>query len=290
MTESTHAATTADDGASAPSFAVGKVTLTVLDLRRVAAFYETVVGLHALRADGETRLLGADDAPLLELRADRSARRRSPQEAGLFHTAFLLPGRRDLARWLKRAIEDGTPLAGASDHAVSEALYLSDPEGNGVEIYSDRTSDLWTWSNGAVAMSTERLDVEDLLRHAGDRRWERAPAGTTVGHVHLQAGALDAAEAFYAGLLGLDVTCRYPGATFYAADGYHHHLATNVWNSRGAAPRSFPSTGLAEVELRVSQERLASVRASAPDAAVADDGALALRDPWNTPVVLRPVG
>lgn len=289
MTNAPTVETAAKDGASLPSFAVGKVTLTVHDLPRVAAFYESVVGLHPLAADGESRLLGAGGSPLLELRADPSARRRSPREAGLFHTAFLLPERRDLGLWLKRAISDEIPLAGASDHEVSEALYLSDPEGNGVEIYADRAPALWRWSGGTVAMSTERLDVGSLLREAGDGRWESAPAGTTVGHVHLQVGALGPAEAFYADLLGLDVTCRYPGGTFYSADGYHHHLATNVWNSRGAGPRSFPSTGLAEVELRASPGRLAAVRGRATEAGALGDGVPSLRDPWGTPVALVPL-
>jgi catechol 2,3-dioxygenase len=148
------------------------------------------------------------------------------------------------------------PVSGASDHGVSEAIYLSDPEGNGVEIYADRQASSWTWINGTVDMVSEALDFDSLIAASeAAEPWKGAPAGTTIGHVHLQVGAIAPAEAFYAEELGLDITCRYPGATFFATNGYHHHIATNIWNSRGAEKRSYPSTGLAEIELRLDTER-----------------------------------
>jgi len=231
--------------------AMGRVALTVHDLDGVAGFYEQAVGLRRLLTDPDRVALGVGEVTLVELRRDPAARRRSPREAGLFHTAFLLPSRADLGAWTRHAAATRIPVVGASDHGVSEALYLADPEGNGVEIYADRPAAEWRWKDGLVEMRTEVLDVSGLIDHTGKREWRGFPAGSVVGHVHLQVGAIAPAEAFYAGVLGLGVTCRYAGATFYAADGYHHHLATNIWNSRGAPVRDEPATGLSDVDIRV---------------------------------------
>lgn len=266
-------------------FSIGRVALTVRDLDAVGAFYERAVGLARLGGDGESARYGAGDATLLELRRDPAARRRSPREAGLFHTAFLLPSRGDLARWTNHAIATRAPVVGASDHGVSEALYLSDPEGNGVEIYADRPAAAWRRTASGLDMPSDPLDLDDLRAGAGGEPWRGAPEGATVGHVHLQVGTIPEAEAFYSGMLGLPVTCRYPGGSFYAADGYHHHLATNVWNSRGAGARSYPSTGLADVELRLDPARRAAITAFA-GAADPGQGPLELRDPWGTAITL----
>lgn len=267
------------------TFGMGRVALVVNDLDRVSDWYQQAVGLHLLSRDGGVARLGAGDATLLELRQDKAARRSSPQEAGLFHTAFLLPQRADLAQWTADAIQRQTPVAGASDHLVSEAVYLTDPEGNGVEIYADRPQPGWAWQGGQVAMDTIALDVGNLLAAGQGGSWQGAPAGTTVGHVHLQVGAIPAAEGFYAGLLGLDVTAHVVNtARFYAANGYHHHIATNIWNSRGAGERAQPSTGLAEMEIRLSPDRLESIRSRAGAAS----GPLVLQDPWGTRLALIP--
>ncbi|WP_247657667.1 VOC family protein [Aquabacter sp. L1I39] len=265
-----------------PTIAMGRVILTVNDLDRVAGFYRGVLGFETLRSDGAGAELGAGSDVLLELRRDPAARRASPREAGLFHTAFLLPQRADLARWVRHAADIRAPVVGASDHLVSEAIYLSDPEGNGVEIYVDRPRDHWTWDGDTVRMATEPLDLENLVA-AGSGPWTGAPEGTKVGHVHLKVGALPPAEDFYARLLGFDITCHYPGGTFYALNGYHHHLATNVWNSRGAGVRSFPSTGLAGFEIRLDPSRHAALarRAGREAADVVE-----LTDPWGTSVQL----
>ncbi|MBB3773440.1 catechol 2,3-dioxygenase [Angulomicrobium tetraedrale] len=270
-----------------PPLAMGRVALTVNDLDRVADFYVRAVGLAPLRRDGESAQLGAGDEVLLELRQDRAARRRSPREAGLFHTAFLLPERTDLGRWLKHAASARVPLVGASDHEVSEALYLTDPEGNGIEIYADRPRAAWKWRDGQVHMSTEALDLQGLVASAQRSSWAGFPVGSRIGHVHLQVGAIGPAEEFYAGRLGFDVTSRYPGGTFFATDGYHHHLAANIWNSRGAGPRLYPSTGLAEIEIRLDPARLAAGRAHDKVAAMSDATSAELRDPWGTAVALR---
>jgi catechol 2,3-dioxygenase len=269
---------------------IGKVTLTVNDLDRVSGFYQEAVGLHLLRNDASTAELGVDGKTLLELRRDTTARRRSPREAGLFHTAFLLPSRADLGRWIKHAMKTRPPVVGASDHGVSEALYLSDPEGNGVEIYSDRPVLSWQWKDGLVNMPSDPLDIDAVVATSGGGEWKGFPEGSAVGHVHLQVGATPAAETFYSTVLGFTVTSRYPGGTFYGADGYHHHLATNIWNSRGAGARSYPSTGLANIEIVASRDFLAAASAKSTGAGISTAEppmALTMSDPWGTEISIR---
>jgi len=249
---------------------IGKVTLTVNNLTTVSNYYQQTIGLHLVSRDGETAQLGAGNRILLELRADPAARRASPREAGLFHTAFLLPSRADLGAWLRNAVDSNTQLTGAADHLVSEAIYLTDPEGNGIEIYRDRPRMEWTIANGLIKMATDPLDSDGIFASA-TKPWAGFSENAIIGHVHLQAGDLAPAETFYSGELGFAVTCRFPGAVFYGDGGYHHHLATNTWNSRGAAARTYPATGLANVEI------------VAPDKAPQT-----LRDPWGTNITIVP--
>lgn len=244
---------------------IDHVALTVRDLPAMTDFYRNALGLVPLGGDGGTARLGAGNRMLLELRRDPAARPRDPNGAGLFHIAFLLPDRAALACWLRHAAESGIRLTGASDHGVSEAIYLDDPEGNGIEIYRDRPASDWTRDGDRIVMFTRRLNLDDLLSAAAGRSWQDAPEGSTVGHVHLQVGDLDRAEGFFAGELGLARTFDGPGGAWYGWNGYHHHLAGNVWNSRGAGPRPEGATGLAEV-------------------AVEDPGRAgqAVADPWGT--------
>lgn len=269
---------------------IGKVVLTVHDLGLVSDFYKNVVGLHDRGGDGESALLGTGKTVLLELRRDTQARRHSARDAGLFHTAFLLPGRADLGRWIRHAAAKRAPIQGASDHVVSEAMYLADPENNGIEIYADRPSSAWPRANGMIAMRTDPLDVDDLLRSAGGTSWDGVPEGTIVGHVHLQVGSIAPAEAFYGGVLGFDLTARYTGGSFYGSGGYHHHVATNIWNSRDAPVRTGPVTGLADFEVLVSGAKaLGALEARIAEAGVAAERhalGLSLRDPWGNPVSL----
>jgi catechol 2,3-dioxygenase len=252
---------------------IGRVTLTVHDLPGLTDFYTRALGLSVLASDGTEATLGAGDAALVTLIGDPAARTRAPREAGLFHTAFLLPDRAALARWLHHAAGTRLPVQGMSDHKVSEAIYLGDPEGNGIEIYVDRPRAAWTGADGAIRMTTDPLDLNDLAA-AADGPWRGAPSGTVVGHVHLQVGDVPQAEAFYAGTLGFDITAHYPGAAFFGAGGYHHHFAANIWNSRGAGRRE-PSTGLAAVELRADPAARAAIAART-------GGATTLTDPWGT--------
>ena len=274
------------DMAAAP-MRVGVVTLAVRDGARVAAFYRDVLGLEDLGTDGADALLGAGGVPLLRLRGDAGLEIAPRSEAGLFHTAFLLPTRADLGRWLAFAAARGLRLQGASDHKVSEAVYLADPEGNGIEIYADRAPSAWTDASGAIVMSTDPLDAPSLLASAGGTQWQGAPAGTLVGHVHLQVGATDTADAFYAGLLGFDIAARYPGASFYGSGGYHHQLAGNIWNSRGAGPRKAGRTGLAELEIVLREaDRIGAIADAARKAGLETVGegseGLVIADPWGT--------
>ncbi len=260
------------------SLRMGRVALTVNDLNRVSDWYQSAVGLHLLDKDGESARLGAGDEVLLELRQDKAARQRNPREAGLYHTAFLLPERSDLAAWTLNAIEKRVAVAGASDHNVSEAVYLSDPEGNGVEIYADRPAETWQHVDGKVVMGTEHLDIDDLVKSARGP-WQGFTPGSTVGHVHLQVGDIPEAEKFYTGTMALDLTARYPGGSFFSADGYHHHIATNTWHSRGAGQRQFPATGLSEMAIHLSPERVAALKAAGITGAN-------LADPWGTPIAV----
>lgn len=265
---------------------IAGVALTVRDMDAVTAFYRDAVGLALVEDRGEVRTLGAGSRAFLELRHDPAARRDDPRSAGLFHTAFLLPARSDLANWLDHARASGLRLDGASDHLVSEAVYLTDPEGNGVEIYADRPSTAWTRRGGLVEMATAPLDLEDLA-DTRSGRWAGAPGGTMVGHVHLRVGDLEPAEAFYAGALGLDVQCRYPGATFFGSGGYHHHVAGNIWRSRGAPVRTAGSTGLAEVRLAAEPMEFEAVRRRRLPKQPEASTELGLRDPWGTEIVLQ---
>ncbi|WP_240540177.1 VOC family protein [Paracoccus sp. pheM1] len=255
---------------------IGRVALIVNDLDRVGDFYRSVIGLERISGSGEELVLGAGDKPLLELRRDRAARPR-PQEAGLFHTAFLLPDRAALGRWLRFVAGRGIGLDGASDHLVSEALYLRDPEGNGIEVYADRPRSAWQHDGAEVRMDTLALDMADLLA-ADAGAWTGAPEGSVVGHVHLQVGDVAAAEDFCMNRLGMERMAHRFGASFFATGGYHHHLAGNVWNSRGAGLRSPGSAGLAEVVLAADPDRLRGL------------GAAALRDPWGTVFRVEPKG
>ncbi|MXP64817.1 VOC family protein [Roseomonas sp. M0104] len=234
---------------------IGGVTLAARDLPRLAGFYATLLGLEPVPEGAGLRfdLAGAT----LRLLAAPDARPERGDEPGLFHTAFLMPDRAALAGWLRHALALGIRLDGASDHGVSEALYLSDPEGNGIEVYADRPRALWPrplWPHPpalaqGVAMVTRRLDLQDLL--AATTAADPAPRATRIGHVHLRAGDLAATEAFYRGL-GLEVMQRMPHASFLASGGYHHHVAINTWGSSGTRPAGL--AGLAALTLRAASE------------------------------------
>jgi catechol 2,3-dioxygenase len=236
-----------------PDTTVGKVRLRVADLADLTTFYERVIGLGAVdREDGVARLGPAGGEPLIELVSAPDAPRAPGFSTGLFHLAVLVPDRAELARALQRVAGTGWRLTGASNHLVSEALYLQDPEGNGIEIYRDRPREEWRRNGDELAMATLPLDLESVLGELepGERPESGMAPGTTMGHVHLQVADIPAAEGFYNGALGLDVMVRsYPGALFLAAGGYHHHLGLNTWQSQGAPAPPEGALGLDRYEL-----------------------------------------
>lgn len=268
---------------------IGSVSLIVRDLDLVSAFYQKVIGLSPITSGGEVVELGAGGKVLLQLRRDKGAAASSPRDAGLFHTAFLVPTRHDLARWLLNLVAVGGRIQGASDHIVSEAIYLADPEGNGIEVYRDKAPDSWTWKGGTVEMATDHLDLDDLVHGVAPGTWAGMPDGSCIGHVHLRVGAIPQAEAFYQQALGLDLTARYPGGSFYASGGYHHHVATNVWASRGAGPRHRPSTGLDSFGILAGTDdawQHARASALAAGGEAREDGSVGLLDPWNNAIIV----
>jgi catechol 2,3-dioxygenase len=236
-----------------PDTSIGKVRLRVADLDDLTTFYERVIGLEAVEPGGHvTRLGAAGGEPLIELVGAPDAPAPPSFSTGLFHLAILVPDRAELARSLQRVAGAGWRLTGASDHLVSEALYLQDPEGNGIEIYRDRPREEWRRNGDELAMATLPLDLESVLGELdpGERQANGMPGGTTMGHVHLQVADIPAAERFYNRALGLDVMVRsYPGALFLAAGGYHHHLGLNTWQSEGAPPPPEGALGLDRYEL-----------------------------------------
>lgn len=275
---------------SAAPMRIGRVRLRVRDLAGVSGFYQDVLGLVSVgQSDGRV-ILGATRTPLLELLGDPDLAPLDRRQAGLFHTAFLLPDRASLARWLGFVVQRQVALLGASDHRVSEAIYLADPEGNGIEVYADRPLAAWRSTGGQLDMPSDRLDLQELLDAAGDGAWTGMPAGSVIGHLHLQVGDTAAAERFYRDVLGFDVTCRYRGGSFFGAGGYHHQLAANTWNSRGAGPRADRMAGLDNVELVVGDGAVrGAIEARARHAglrAEPDGEGTVLRDPWGTAITL----
>jgi catechol 2,3-dioxygenase len=231
---------------------MGPVRLAVADLDQARDFYRRAIGLQELEPANRAIRLGSDQA-VVELVGDPDAPARPRGTSGLFHLAILVPTRADLARALQRIADAGWRLTGASDHLVSEALYLHDPEGNGIELYRDRPRQEWPVRDGVVQMDTLPLDLDGVLGELRkDEDGSEMPPGTRIGHVHLNVGDLTAAEAFYSGALGFDVTVRgYPGALFVSAGGYHHHIGLNTWAGEGAPPPPPGSRGLRHFEIRL---------------------------------------
>ncbi len=279
-----------------PATAVGLVALIVADLERSVAFYTTALGFTVLDRGEGAATLGVAGTPLLLLREQAGARPWPHDQyayTGLYHFAVLLPTRADLGRWLRHWLELGYPLPGQGDHLVSEALYLSDPDGHGIEIYRDRPRDEWTWMDGQVRMAADPVDIHGLLEDAerSGEPWSGFPAGTRVGHIHLQAGDIAQARAFYHDVLGFDVVAQMPSALFISAGGYHHHIGLNTWHSKGAPPAPADTARLRFYTLDLpSDEARAAVVARLDAAGIAHAdaaGAVLVRDPWQNALLLH---
>lgn len=265
--------------------AMGAVTLLVGDLDAMTRYYRDVVTLDVLSADGSTVTLGRAGRPIVVLRHEPSLRSATPGSAGLFHTAILFETQAALAAALYSVARHapGT-FTGSADHLVSQAFYFTDPEGNGIELYWDRARTSWSWVHGQIEMATLWLDPQEFLREHLSEEAAATRDAASVGHVHLSVGDVATARAFYVDALGFDETAALGNqAVFVSAGGYHHHMAMNVWNSRGAGPR-MPALGLGRVDLALPggdelgalQERLRH-----HGVAVRDDGrTVAFEDPW----------
>jgi catechol 2,3-dioxygenase len=275
---------------------LGRVRLQVADIERSLLFYARVLGMCVVRGTADSVGLGpngeGENREIIHLRQLRSARP-VPKRGllGLYHFAILLPDRASLGRFVTHLAEIGVH-AGMSDHFVSEAVYLTDPDGLGIEVYADRPRDAWRYDERQLHMTTDHLDVDDLVRSARGERWTGMPAGTVLGHVHLYVDDIDKAAAFYHDALGFDkVVWSYPGALFLSAGGYHHHLGTNTW-AKGAARATDSDARLLEWEIIVptrkdAEEAGRHVKESGYEVKQ-EDGEWVLTDPWGTGLRLVP--
>jgi catechol 2,3-dioxygenase len=271
----------------------GTVRLQVSDIDRSLAFYEGLLGLNVISRDADGARLGAADSrrPLLELRPGAEPRQSRHGRLGLYHFAVLLPDRASLGRLLAHLLAERVH-PGAADHLVSEALYLQDPDDLGIELYRDRPREEWTARGRELVMSTDPLDAAGLISAVDGAAWTGMPTATTIGHLHLHVGDIDAAKSFYHDALGFDiVVSSYPGALFMSTGGYHHHLGVNTWAGAHAVPPAENEPQLLSWEL---------VLPAADDVAAAADslarggyavspeeiGGSIAYDPWQTPVRL----
>jgi catechol 2,3-dioxygenase len=267
---------------------VGSVRLLVSDLERSLEYYQRVIGLRVVSRDRSTVTIGPHDGGSALLHLETRPGTKTPPRGGrlgLYHFALLLPDRTSLGQFVRHLGEIETHVASA-DHAVSEALYLWDPDGLGIEVYADRPRDAWRMQGQEIFMTTERLNIQSLLAAAGNRPWSGIPAGTSLGHMHLHVGDLERAEAFYHAALGLDkIVWNFPGALFMSAGGYHHHLGTNTW-AAGAGEALENEARLLEWELVLptAGDRLQAAESlrGAGYAVAQKDKSWVVSDPWNT--------
>jgi catechol 2,3-dioxygenase len=271
----------------------GVVRLAVRELAQSLAYYQERIGLKVHRREGAVAFLGAGGDDLLALVEQPGARPVQRGRTGLYHFALLTPDRAALSRVLNHLLATNTPIDGASDHGVSEALYLTDPDGHGIEIYRDRPRREWPFVKGSLAMTTDPLDVRGVV--AADRMqapWDGIDARTVMGHVHLHVAHLDDAVRFYVDRLGLDLMQRFGGqAAFVAAGGYHHHLGLNTWAGVGAPPPSPDAARLLDFELILPDaDALAQTVVRLEQAAITatpDGVGWKLADPSMNQIVLR---
>jgi catechol 2,3-dioxygenase len=263
---------------------VGAAGLTVADLERSVRFYSEAIGLRELRREAGVAMLGVGELPLLELTEQPGALPWMVDGmTGLYHFAILLPTRAALGSWLRHYLKLGYPPPGQGDHIVSEALYLRDPDGHGIEMYADRPREGWQWRDGQVVMGTGPVDVRGLFSVA-DQWVGVLPAGTKMGHVHLQVGDTAKAREFYCGLVGFDVVAAMPTALFVSAGGYHHHLGMNTWHSQGAGPAPDDTARLRFWTIVFGDE---AARGEVARRLGLGEGVEVVNDPWGNEVRLQ---
>ncbi len=276
-----------------PAVEVGTVTFKVANLERSLKFYTQVIGLEVFKQDDHTAVLGAGSRPILLLEEVPGAKRLARNVTGLYHAAILFPTRHSLAIKIQQLVRMNYPF-GYGDHLVSEAFYLDDPDGNGLELYQDRPRSTWKWSNGSVQMASDPVDMDSLFAEIKPNdpalNNPAAPAGTKLGHMHLRVGNIPRARTFYHDVLGFDMVAQMPSALFMSAGGYHHHLGMNVWESNGGKPTPEDSAGLREFSIslpdRAELDRLtAQIEAAGIGVERSGDSALVL-DPFQTRIKL----
>jgi catechol 2,3-dioxygenase len=288
----------APNPSATPTFAnrtplhIGAVGLVARNLDLLTDYYQRLLGLTIFERTDRTARLGVAGVTLIEIEHRPDARPDDPTQAGLYHTAFLMPTRAEHARWITHIARNRIPITGASDHGVSEAFYLDDPEGNGVEVYNDRPQEKWQRADGLIVMPTKQLDVEAILREIDSTSadYHAAPEGLRIGHIHLRVGSVEQAEDFYRAVIGLELTRRRGGATFMSSGGYHHHVGANVWHSERAGHRDSGSAGLAWYSIAASDATTIDAigarltAAGAPHDQIA--GGIETADPWGTRIRL----
>jgi catechol 2,3-dioxygenase len=276
-----------------PATEVGTVTLKVADLQRSLKFYTEVIGLRTFQANEHTAVLGAGKRAILTLEAVPGANRQPVNTTGLYHAAILLPDRHALAVKIAQIAAIQYPF-GYSDHLVSEAFYLSDPDGNGLELYRDRPRSEWHWDGQQIRMASDPIDFDSFFAEIKDNDEAvgnpEVPNGTKLGHMHLRIANIPLAEQFYQGVLGFNVTAKLPGALFLSAGGYHHHLGMNTWESRNSKLPMEPSAGLRELSISLPDvaelDRLTTqIEAAGVPVERSDDSAVIL-DPWQNRIKL----
>lgn len=279
---------------------VGVITLLARDLPKLQAFYTQLLGLQVvsqvISQSADQVVLGAAGTPILQLNAAPELPAPPVSRTGLYHTAFLLPSRAALGEWLAHAARLGLQI-GSGDHLVSEAFYLSDPEGNGIEVYADRPRETWTWQGGQVKMDTLAVDAAAVLAAAGISTeqltaadfpaYAGAPAETSVGHIHLKVGNATQAAQFYKEALGLDIVAQLQGAAFLSWGGYHHHIGLNEWHTRGQPKPNAKAVGLGQVEFVSGDLSALKQHLSGRNGVQIADQVISLSNPWGNQITVR---
>ncbi|WP_064092946.1 VOC family protein [Rossellomorea aquimaris] len=275
-----------------PNIFVTEVTIKVQNLERSLSFYQKVMGFNILQQTKETAILTANgQTPLVTLEQPPNATPKQARTTGLYHFALLLPSRSDLGRMLQHLLNQNIPL-GSSDHLVSEAVYLSDPDGNGIEVYCDRPSSQWTWNDGQVKMAVDPIDATAIIEEARGQKWTGLPEGTVMGHIHLHVSELEKTEEFYTMGLGFEVVSRFGHqALFISTGGYHHHIGLNTWNGAGAPKPSDNSVGLrsftihfpSKKQLNESIQLLTTMGATVTE----EDGRMHTEDPSGNRIFIK---
>lgn len=234
---------------------VESLTLKVLDLPEMSRFYTEVLGFETIEEKENETVLGVGGEEILTLESAPEFKAKAGRFAGLYHFAVLLPDRKELGKILLHLHEQRIPV-GSSDHQVSEALYLSDPEGNGIEIYRDREPGEWEWHGDQVHMTVDPLDVQEVAQASNGEKWSGMPVGTVLGHIHLHVSDLQAAHDFYTGAIGFGLVANLGNQALFVSDGnYHHHIGLNIWNGTGIPALPDQMAGLGHYVIRVADER-----------------------------------